>query len=356
MSAQSHNTTSPKLKIIATAITLAIHGLVGLALINIKTPLPDIRKHNPIQIEFLSEQSQNELMPDAIVVSEPVKSNPPPAKPKHTLPQVSNPPKAITNSKVLEQKPIIQPKNEPVIDAKPTQKTISSTEATSHISKAQDAIIKTQEPIKAQEHPKHEPVAKEEPNKKVSKETVKESLKQEAFKQETSNKEIIKEPSKEPTHSKNNESAINKESKESSNQNNNIQSSDAKTNDKSSTHQPSQSSNQASTSSTSTKDKSSTASEPIKLSSAQVMASWRVKPNLHFDEVEIEELGAPKTNTIHASFNFDEKGNISGISISSTGSVKLDREIKKRFGRAKLHPKIVDGSPRSGEAVVSITL
>lgn len=97
------------------------------------------------------------------------------------------------------------------------------------------------------------------------------------------------------------------------------------------------------------------AKEPINLSSSQVAASWLKKPNLSFGADEILELGEPKKRSVSANFNFDAKGNISNITIETTGSVKLDRELKKRLAKARLHPQVIDGSARAGKANFTIS-
>ncbi|MDO4427020.1 MAG: hypothetical protein Q4B88_02715 [Moraxella sp.] len=95
------------------------------------------------------------------------------------------------------------------------------------------------------------------------------------------------------------------------------------------------------------------AKTPVQLSSSEVEASWRSRPNLHFSVAEKSNFN-PSNTHLTASFNFDEKGNISNVRVSGTGDAGLDRVLRQRIARAKLHPKVIDGTPRHGSANISI--
>lgn len=84
-------------------------------------------------------------------------------------------------------------------------------------------------------------------------------------------------------------------------------------------------------------------------------ASWRNKPNLHFDADEAMDFN-PKNTTITATFSFNETGKISNVQITSTGDNRLDRQIKSRIARARLHPQIKDGTPRAGTATTTLQI
>lgn len=88
--------------------------------------------------------------------------------------------------------------------------------------------------------------------------------------------------------------------------------------------------------STDTGNKASSADsgkKSLTLSSAEVNASWDKKPDLGFGA---DEGFKPKNKTVTATFSFDERGKISGVSITSTGDRSMDKEIKRRFASAKL--------------------
>lgn len=84
-------------------------------------------------------------------------------------------------------------------------------------------------------------------------------------------------------------------------------------------------------------------------------ASWRSKPNLHFDAEEAAEFH-PKTTNITVTFNFDTQGKISNIQMSSTGDSRLDRQIKTRIARAILHPQKENGVARTGKATANLQI
>lgn len=109
---------------------------------------------------------------------------------------------------------------------------------------------------------------------------------------------------------------------------------------------PSSSSKQATT---------ATDTGPIKLSSGQVQASWVSAPNLHFSADEAMDFN-PRKKSVTVTFKFNAQGAISGVTVSGTGDRSLDREIKNRIARAKLHPQIINGTARAGTATVNLTL
>lgn len=94
---------------------------------------------------------------------------------------------------------------------------------------------------------------------------------------------------------------------------------------------------------------------PVKLSSAQVQASWLSAPNLHFSADEAMDFN-PRQKSVTVTFKFNAQGSISGVTVSGTGDRALDREIKNRIARAKLHPQVINGTARAGTATVNLTL
>lgn len=88
-------------------------------------------------------------------------------------------------------------------------------------------------------------------------------------------------------------------------------------------------------------DKADTAKKSLTLNSAQVNASWDKKPDLSFSA---DDGFSPRKKTVTATFSFDERGKISGVSITSTGDKSMDREIKRRFASAKLKAQGGSGS------------
>lgn len=94
---------------------------------------------------------------------------------------------------------------------------------------------------------------------------------------------------------------------------------------------------------------------PIKLSGSQVQASWVSAPNLHFSAEQAVDFN-PRNKSVIVTFNFSKDGSINGVTISTTGDRSLDREIRNRIARAKLHPQIVGGMARSGTASVNLML
>lgn len=323
-----------------TAIFIAVlflHILVGFGLATMDLVQIKLPKSTPIQIELLtlSENQQPTIAPleqnPEQSVSEP-KPTPAPIKPEPIKPTPPKPvePPVKQPSKPIEQKPT------PVVEKKPTaQKVINKPiEQDSLLQSQKQAVFQAQEQARLQQE-----------------QQLKEQQKQERLQQEQERQAQQKQAQLQQEQQRLLEEQLKAEQLKQAQE----AKAEAERQQKMRAEAEAERQRQAQIAQQAAAQKQAQAAaqkskEPISLSNSQVMASWLNKPKLDFGADEIFELGEPRKKSVNASFDFDAKGNVSNITIETTGSAKLDRELKKRLAKARLHPQVIDGVARAGRA------